>query len=164
MPLNKCSNWKSNHLNVFCKKDVLKIFAKFTGKHLFQSLFFDKVAGLRPATLSKKGLWHRCLPVNFAKLLRTPFLQNTSGGCFLNWISRLHYHWFLVLILVFLKKIMTREHLPLKDQCFPHIKTSQLICSADQLAGLHCVRNVHIRSYSCQHFPAFGLNTERYGI
>ena len=34
---------------------------------------------LRPATLLKKGLWHRCFPVNFANFLRTPFLQNTSG-------------------------------------------------------------------------------------
>ena len=30
----------------------------------------------------KKRLWRRCFPVNFGKLLRTPFLQNTSGGCF----------------------------------------------------------------------------------
>ena len=30
----------------------------------------------------KKRLWHRCFPVNFAKTLRTPFLQNTSDGCF----------------------------------------------------------------------------------
>ena len=29
--------------------------------------------GLRPATLLKKNLWHRCFPVNFAKFLRTPF-------------------------------------------------------------------------------------------
>ena len=35
---------------VFCKKGVLKNFTKFTGKHLCQSLFFNKVAGLRPAT------------------------------------------------------------------------------------------------------------------
>ena len=34
---------------------------------------------LRPATLSKKTLWHGCFPVNFAKFLRTPFIQNTSG-------------------------------------------------------------------------------------
>ena len=27
----------------------------------------------------KKRLWHRCSPVNFAKFLRTPFLQNSSG-------------------------------------------------------------------------------------
>ena len=35
--------------------------------------------GLRPATIFKKRLWHRYFPVNFAKFLRTPFLQNTSG-------------------------------------------------------------------------------------
>ena len=35
--------------------------------------------GLRPATLLKKRLRHRCFSVNFAKFLRTPFLQNTSG-------------------------------------------------------------------------------------
>ena len=35
---------------------------------------FSKVAGLRAATLLKKGLWYRCFPVNFAKFLRTPFL------------------------------------------------------------------------------------------
>ena len=41
---------------VFCKKGVLRNFAKCTGKHLCQSLFFNKVAGLRPATLLKKRL------------------------------------------------------------------------------------------------------------
>ena len=34
--------------------------------------FFNKVAGLRPATLLKKSPWHRCFPVNFAEFLRTP--------------------------------------------------------------------------------------------
>ena len=38
-----------------------------------QGPFFNKVAGLRPATLLKECLWHRCFPVNFAKFLRTPF-------------------------------------------------------------------------------------------
>ena len=36
---------------------------------------FNKVAGLRPATLLKKRLWYSCFPVNFAKFLRTPFLK-----------------------------------------------------------------------------------------
>ena len=27
----------------------------------------------------KKRLWHRCFPASFAKLLRTPFLQNSFG-------------------------------------------------------------------------------------
>ena len=34
---------------------------------------------LRPAILLKKRLWHRRFLVNFARFLRTPFLQNTSG-------------------------------------------------------------------------------------
>ena len=62
--------------DVFCKKGVLRNFAKFTGKHLCQSIFFNKVAD-RSATLLKKRLWHRCFPVNFAKFLRTPFFHRT---------------------------------------------------------------------------------------
>ena len=69
---------------VFFKKGVLRIFTKFIGKHLCQRLFFNKVAGPRPATLLKKSLWHRCFPINFAKFLRTPFLQNTSGRLLLS--------------------------------------------------------------------------------
>ena len=34
---------------------------------------------LRPATLLKKRFPRNCFPVNFAKCLRTPFLQTTSG-------------------------------------------------------------------------------------
>ena len=64
---------RSSRREVFCKKDVLRNFAKFTEKHLCQSLFFNKVADLRPATLCKERLWRRCFSVNFAKFLRTPF-------------------------------------------------------------------------------------------
>ena len=52
--------------------------AKFTGKHLCQSLLLNKVAVLRPASLSKKRLWHRCFPVNFAIFLGKRSLQDTS--------------------------------------------------------------------------------------
>ena len=64
---------RSGRPEVVCKKRVLKNFSKFTGKHLCRSLFFNKVAGLRSATLLKKRLWHRCFPVDFEKFLRTPF-------------------------------------------------------------------------------------------
>ena len=37
---------RSSRPDVFCKKGVLRNFAKFTGKHLCQSLYFNKVAGL----------------------------------------------------------------------------------------------------------------------
>ena len=66
--------YRSNHRKCSGRKGILRNFAKFTRKHLRQSLFFKKVA----------CLWHRCFPVNFVKFPRTPFLQNTLGGCF--WI------------------------------------------------------------------------------
>ena len=67
--IGRCISVKSNYANqrqikafteaVFqrcsIKKGVLKNFTKFTGKHLCQSLFFNKVAGL-PATLLKRDL------------------------------------------------------------------------------------------------------------
>ena len=106
-------------------------FAKFTEKQMCQGLFFikvagkrcsqkfrkihkktplpeslfNKVSGLRPATVLKKRLWHRCFPVNFAKFLKTPFfteqfsLQNSSGLLLLSlrsfqdfkWLKSKHY-------------------------------------------------------------------------
>ena len=60
---------------MFCKKDDLRNFTEFTGKHQCQSLFFNKVAGLRPATLLKKRLLVQLFSVNFAKFLRTPFYK-----------------------------------------------------------------------------------------
>ena len=59
---------KSSWPEVFYKKDVSRIFAKFTGKHLCQRLFLNKVAGN-----FKNSLWHRCFPVNTCEFLRTPF-------------------------------------------------------------------------------------------
>ena len=77
--MSEFPTYRSIRPEVFCKKNVLRNFERFTGKHLCQSHFFNKVAGLRAATLLKKRFWHRCFPVTFAKFLRTPFLQNTSG-------------------------------------------------------------------------------------
>ena len=39
-----------------------------------------------------------------------------------------------------------------------------LICFSELINGKHCVKLVRIQSYSGPHFPAFGLNTERYGL
>ena len=78
---NPCefANNKSSCPELACKKDAPENSTKCTGKHFCQSLFFNKVAGLKPATLLKERLWHRCFPVNFGKFLRKSFLQNTSG-------------------------------------------------------------------------------------
>ena len=80
---------RSIHRRCSVRKGVLGNFARFTGKHLCQSVFLNQVAGLRPAISLKKRLWHRCFPMNFAKFLKTPFLQNTSGRLLLYSIENL---------------------------------------------------------------------------
>ena len=83
----KHKNLRNSHQRCSIKKGVLKNFIKFTGKHLCQSFFFNKVSGLRTAALLKKMLWHRCFPVNFAKFLRTPFYRTLLDVCFCNLFS-----------------------------------------------------------------------------
>ena len=70
---------------MFHEKDVLKNFAKFTGKHLCRSFFFNKIAGLRPVNLLNEELRNRCFPVNFAKFLETSFYRTPPGDCFCPW-------------------------------------------------------------------------------
>ena len=56
---------------------VKKIFLKLLQNSMENTcarVFFNKVTGLRPATLLKKRLWQRCFSVNFAKILRTPLM------------------------------------------------------------------------------------------
>ena len=45
------------HQNIYNRLETIYLFAR-----------------IRPATLSKKRLWQRCFPVNFAKFLRTLFV------------------------------------------------------------------------------------------
>ena len=54
-----------------------------------QSLFLKKFSGLKPATslLLKRRLCYRCFPVNVVKVLRAPFLWNTSGQLLLHYFS-----------------------------------------------------------------------------
>ena len=74
-----------------------------------QTNLTDRTSIPRPANLLKKRLWHRCFPVNFAKFLSTPFLQNGSGGCFCTDISKLvticHY-----CLLFHVDKILNLHH------------------------------------------------------
>ena len=96
---------------MFCKKGVFKNFSKFTGKHLCQSLYFNKVASRRPATLLKKRLWHRCFPVNFAKFLRTPFFIEHLWCCFcmqpIKITRPLQLHAFLAFNIKYVRALLT---------------------------------------------------------
>ena len=79
---------RSSYQRCSIRKGVLKNFAKFTGKHLCQSIIINKGVGLRPAALLKKRLWHRCFPVNFAEFLRTPFFKEH-----LRWLLLYYIQW-----------------------------------------------------------------------
>ena len=71
-----------NSVSLPIEKVVLKKFAIFTGKHLFESLS-NKVPGLQACNFIKKRLQHRCFPVNIAKRLRTSILKNICERLFL---------------------------------------------------------------------------------
>ena len=53
---------------------VLKNFAKLTGKHLYQGLFFNKVVGLRPANFIKKETLAQLFSCDFCEIFKSTFL------------------------------------------------------------------------------------------
>ena len=63
-------------------KNLSKFHANSQKNTCVRVSFFNKVAGLKPATLLKKRLWHRCFLVNFEKFLRAPFYRTPLGDCF----------------------------------------------------------------------------------
>ena len=69
-------------------KGFPKNFTEFTGKHLCQSLFFNKVAGLVSTTLLKKRNWHKCFPVNCMKYWRISFYRISPGDYFCKYLHR----------------------------------------------------------------------------
>ena len=66
--------YRSTCPEVFCKNDVHRNFAKFTGKQLRHSLFLNIVAGLICNFIKKKWLRHRCFLANFKKFPSASFL------------------------------------------------------------------------------------------
>ena len=68
---------RSSRPEVFCKKGVLRNFAKFLGKLLYQSLFFNKVADLRPATLIKKETLARVFSCESCEISKNTFSCRT---------------------------------------------------------------------------------------
>ena len=78
-----CTPWKhqnrSNVPEVFYKNFVVRNFTKFTGNHVCQSFFLNKIADWCLQLIKKKRLWDRCFPVNFARILRTSFPTEHLG-------------------------------------------------------------------------------------
>ena len=64
---------RSSHRWSSIKKVLLKIMENSLENSSARVSFLKNFAGLKPATLFKKRLWHSCFPASFAKFLRTDF-------------------------------------------------------------------------------------------
>ena len=70
------------------EKVFLKISQNIKENYCARVSFLKKLQALGLIFLLKMGLRHRCFPVNFAKLLRTPFLQNTLRPLFPSFVVK----------------------------------------------------------------------------
>ena len=62
-------------LGVFCEKDFLKLYSKFTAEHPLQSMISLKLL----CNFIEITPCHGCSLVNLLDIFRTPFCKNTSG-------------------------------------------------------------------------------------
>ena len=76
------------------KKGVLRNFTKFTGKYLCQSLFFNKVAGLRPATLLKRES-RTGISCEFCECSKNTFFTEHL------WMTAFKINWFIEKVYLF---------------------------------------------------------------
>ena len=68
---------RSSRTEVFRKKGILRNFAKFTGKHLCQSLFFNKVAGNQACNIIKKESLVQVFSCEFCGVSKNTFSNRT---------------------------------------------------------------------------------------
>ena len=78
-----CHILRSSHQRCSVKKGVLRNFAKFTWKHLCQSLFFNKVAG-GACNFIKKETLAQVFSGEFCEISKNNFSQNKSGRLLLH--------------------------------------------------------------------------------
>ena len=72
--------WKQPFGDILQNRCFKSFFTIFTGKHLCRSLFFNKIANLKPCNAIKR-LQYRSLPVKIAKFLRAVFFIFKNSFC-----------------------------------------------------------------------------------
>ena len=82
---------RSSHQRCFVKKSVLRNFAKFTGKHLCQGLFFNKHLRPQPATLLKKETLTQLFPCEFCEISKNIFFTENLGATFSEEITHINH-------------------------------------------------------------------------
>ena len=139
---------RSSRPEVFCKKGVLRNFAKFTEKHSCQSLKKEALAQVffcEFCEISKNNFPYRTPPV-VASILATVLLHLNF---FMTEATIIYKpaHWFEISI-----DLSRANQWP---GFFYMVETSFI-------KELHCVNSALIGSFCGPYFPAFGLYTERY--
>ena len=75
---------RSSHRRCSVKKDVLRNLAKFTGKHLCRSLFFNKVRKPQGCNFIKKEILAQVFSCEFIEISKNTFstehLRTTASG------------------------------------------------------------------------------------
>ena len=77
-PVTKVRRNRSNDLEVFLGKGVLKICSKFTGEHPCRSAISINLL----CNFTETTLRHEWSPVNLLHIFRTLFARTPLGGCF----------------------------------------------------------------------------------
>ena len=76
------SAYRSSHWRCSVTKGVLRNFEKFTGKHMCQSLFFNKVGGSSLQLYLKKDPGTGALVRILRNFLEDLFYRTPPGDCF----------------------------------------------------------------------------------
>ena len=64
---------RNSHRERYVRKGVLRNFVKFSGKRMCQSLFFNKVTGLRPCNFIKKEILAEVFSCEFCEISKNTF-------------------------------------------------------------------------------------------
>ena len=105
MSLPSPKNYRSSRPKVFCKKGFLRNFARFTGKHLCQSLSFNKVAD-RPGNFIKRKTLAQMFSRKSREISKSTFFTEHLRRLLLKLVL------YLALVLSLLKYRSTYVHLP----------------------------------------------------
>ena len=148
--------FRSSHPEVFLVKGILKICSKFTGEHLCRSAISIKLL----CNFIEIALRHGCSTVNLLHIFRTRSLKNTSGWLLLN-VTEVYLEPYQASKKETSVKISSDQQPFILHICYGCDYNSAVITDTN---GIHCVKNVRIRSYSGPHFSDFELNTDRYTV
>ena len=139
----------------FYKKDIFEHFAKFTGKHLCQSLFFKRLQAWGLQFYQKRNSDSGLFPVNFAKFSKTTFLKKTSERLLLMAANLRRDHYTCSMCETFSENLtfITSRYLPTKWM-IPYLKNSSYLMGRYSLirTGLNCLHTCYFQLLTTNFF------------